>query len=254
MKTCLCVGDSHARLFGTKPGGARFRYDRLSPTRLTGFNSAYILSIKGATAAGFRPKSGKLSSFTRTARAIKRTDPDLICFGFGQVDAEQSCYFMAIRDGLPLETAIQLKAQALRRYLRFCRRAANSRPFVIKGLNPVTLHDDGALHRMLLRTLPVALDLPRQTLADWLDRNAVTVESHRAINAAPASDLRKTAEALSFPYFDLRDETSMEERHGLAKPEFCGHARDVHLRCVPEIETRFAAALWTTAKAWQLVP
>ncbi len=239
----LCVGDSHSRLIGLKPEGARFRYGHLSPTRIPAFDEAHILSIKGATAAGFQPKDNMSSSFARATRAIRRLDPDVICFGFGQVDAEQSCYYMALRDGTSIEAALDAKTKVLTRYLRFCLRAAKGRHLVIKGLNTSTLHNTADLHRMLLRKIPRQLGLPRKRAARWLMAHGVDIEAHRHLNTAMADALRTATEVAGLPYFDLRDLTALPDKSGLTRPALCGNAGDVHLAQTPDIETAFGSAL-----------
>lgn len=247
MATVLCVGDSHMRLAGIKPRGALFRYERISPTRIAGFDIAHILSLRGATAAGLRQKSDRTGSYARVARAITRLDPDTVCFGFGQVDAELSCYYMALRDGVSLAEATRAKRGAMPRYLRNCLRLAAGRGLVIKGPNTVTLRGTGALHMMLRANLCPALDLSKQDLSHWLHENDVTLARHGAINVEIATALRRSAHRLGLPYFDLRAAMASADHPGLSQPSFCGRARDVHVQPVMRIETMFGKSLWRSA-------
>ncbi|WP_454275281.1 hypothetical protein [Roseovarius sp. MBR-154] len=230
-------------MLGIKPNEPTFRYGHISPSRIPGFEQAHILSLKGATAAGFRPKSDKMSSFARAMRAIRRLDPDVVCFGFGQVDAELSCYYMALRDGTGIQEALDVKSLILNRYLCDCMRAAKGRQLVIKGLNTSTLHETKALHRMLLRKFPDQLQMPRRQVAKWLVDHDVTVTSHHRINTAMAAALHGAAAALGLPYFDLRGLTGTPEQPGLTRPEFCGRRGDVHLADTAQMEAAFAEAL-----------
>lgn len=241
----LCVGDSHSALIGIKPSGTRFRYGRICPTHVPGFDQANILSLKGGTAVGFRRKNTLDSTFAIARRTIRRLDPDVICFGFGQVDAEQGCYYVALRDGTSIQDAVTAKTQMFRRYLRFCMRAAKDRQVVIKGLNTTTLHDTAALHRMIWRNLSQKLQVPRRQVARWLVDNNVDIASHCAINISISETLRKEAEAASLAYFDLRSLTALPDPPGLTMPELCGARGDVHLARTPEIEAAFANALAT---------
>lgn len=236
----LCIGDSHTRLIGAEPIYAKFRYGRVCHTHIYGFEQAHVLSIKGATAAGFRPKEERSSSFGAAARAIKRLDPQIVCFGFGQVDAEQSCYFKAFRDGIDIQEAVKAKQSALLSYLRFCKRLAQGRRIIIKGLNTTTLHETRDLRKMLLRNLPSALGMPKKKVARWLESNDVTVSTHRNINVAVAESLQNSADLLTLPYFDIRYLTDLQDQPGLTKPEFCARVGDVHLSQTSEIEASFA--------------
>lgn len=251
MKSILCIGDSHTRLIGIKSADVGFRYGRICPTEIKGFDQAQIFSIKGATATGFRPKSEKPSSFARTRRAINQMNPSFVCFGFGQVDAELSCYFDALRSGIPLDDAIRIKKRQVHRYLLFCQRSAGERPFVIKGLNPVALQNNHAFRRMLLGNLPAALEISAPDVSHWLDRNSVTLETHYKINSEIAEELNRAAKLLSLAYFDLREELSTGGKLAVAKPDLCGPATNVHLRLIPTIEKRFGDALWETVKSLQ---
>lgn len=247
MATVLCVGDSHMRLVGIKPRGAPFRYEQISPTRIAGFDTAHILSLRGATAAGLRQKLDRTGSYARVARAIARLDPDTVCFGFGQVDAELSCYYMALRDGVSLAEATRAKRGAMPRYLRNCLRLAEGRGLVIKGPNTVTLRGTGALHRMLCANLCPALGLSEQDLSCWLHENDVTLARHGAINVEIATALRRSAHRFGLPYFDLRAALARQDHPGLSQPRFCGRARDVHVQPVLRIETMFGKSLWRSA-------
>ncbi|WP_170765612.1 hypothetical protein [Ruegeria lacuscaerulensis] len=243
MKTLLCVGDSHSRLIGTKPTGSRFRYGRVSAIEVSGFDTANVVSIKGATAAGFYPKKDRQSSFSRVARAIRRLDPDVICFGFGQVDAELSCYFVALRDNIPLEDAIKSRLNSFPRYMESCGKAAGHRQIVVKGLNTATLQDSKAMRKMLHRRIRAPLELPRGQFSQKIENLGITLERHWKINADISAGLRQAAEAQGFPYFDLRKVTSLEGKPGLSKPEYCLGGGDVHLRQSAGIEHQLSQGL-----------
>ena len=243
MASLLCVGDSHSRLIGLKPPGATFRYGRVCPTIVEGFDQSHIFSLRGATAMGFRPKADPECSYSRVSRCIERLNPDTICFGFGQVDAELSCYYQALRDGSRIEDAIRTRKRAMQRYLRHCQRIAGGRRILIKGLNTVALRNTGSLRMMILRNLVPALGIAERDLADWLDVNDVTLSLHARINNEIATALRRAVERVDLAYFDLRSTTGIKRRIYLSKREFCGRSRDVHLRALPGIEARFARGL-----------
>ncbi|WP_420586195.1 hypothetical protein [Ruegeria sp.] len=248
MKTLLCVGDSHSRLIGTKPDGSGFRYGRISATTIDGFDAAHVVSIKGATAAGFYPKDDKGSSFFRASRAIRRLDPDVICFGFGQVDAELSCYYVAFRDNISLEEAIDTRLHLQDRYLEACRSLAGNRGIAIKGLNTATIDEPKALRKLLHRRIRARLDIPRGQFSRRMEELNITVDRHWQINAALSSGLRQKSRAQGLAYFDLRDATGRSDKPGLSKPEYCVGGGDVHLRMSPEVEEQFSNAVAATAQ------
>ncbi len=243
LGSLLCVGDSHSRLIGLKPPGAIFRYGRVCRTMVEGFDQSHVLSLRGATAAGFHPKADPDCSYSRVSRCIERLRPDTICFGFGQVDAELGCYYQALRDGTRIEDVIRLKRRAMQRYLRHCLSMAGERRILIKGLNTVALRSTRSLRMMIGHNLVPSLDIPARDLADWLELNGVTLALHARINAEIATALRRSAERMGLPYFDLRAVTGTQRRAGLSKRAFSSRSRDVHLRDLNEIETRFARSL-----------
>ncbi|WP_299948170.1 hypothetical protein [uncultured Ruegeria sp.] len=244
----LCVGDSHSRLLGAESSERNFRYGRVCPVEISGFEEAHVLAIKGATAAGFRPTTKKNSSFDAAKNAIESLDPDLVSFGFGQVDAELSCYFVAIRDQVDLDTAIQSRIDQLSHYLLFCQQAAPNRRVLVKGLNTSTLHRKYQLHNMLLETLPNQLGLTQDAFVDWLRQNQINIKRHREINERIAGELQKQAEAAGISYFDIRNHTGLADQPGLTNPEFCGRKRDVHLKRSLEIEACFSELLTRLAR------
>ncbi len=246
MKTLLCVGDSHSRLIGTKPTGSRFRYGRISAINADGFDTANVVSIKGATAAGFYPKQDRRSSFSRVERAIERLDPDVVCFGFGQVDAELSCYFVALRDDIRIEDAVATRLKSLRRYIEACKKAVKHRQIVIKGLNTATVDAPKAFRKMLHRRIRTALDMPRGQFTKKIEDLGLTLETHWKINADISAGLRQVSEVQALPYFDLREMTGVAGMPGLSKPEYCVGGGDVHLRQSIEIEDQFSQALART--------
>ncbi|SLN73852.1 hypothetical protein [Ruegeria meonggei] len=254
MKTLLCVGDSHARLIGQKPDGGDFRYARVSVTAVNGFDTANVISIKGATAAGFYPKNDRKSSYSRAARAIKRLDPAAICFGFGQVDAELSCYFVAFRDNIRLADAITAKLEAQKRYLEACKEVAGNRAIVIKGLNTATIQDPKDLRKMLHRRIRTRLQAPRGQFTRRADELGITIQRHWDINAELSSGLKEKSRALGLPYFDLRDVTGSEDNPGLSKPEYCVGGGDVHLRQSALVEDMFSRALAKAVQSTKTVP
>lgn len=244
----LCIGDSHSRLLGAERSESKFRYNRVCPVDIVGFKKANVLAIKGATAAGFRPRRNKRSSYNAADQAITEVNPDLVCFGFGQVDAELSCYFIAFRDGCDLETALQSRIDMLEHYLFFCREAVSNRPFLVKGLNTVTLQSKYRLYEMLLQKLPEQLGTDRSAFSDWLEQNEVGLTRHREINTTITKELRAGAGLLGIPYFDVRDRTSLPNQPGLTKPEYCGRKRNIHLNQSKATETLFSEVLSDLAR------
>ncbi|SEL23619.1 hypothetical protein SAMN05443999_104158 [Roseovarius azorensis] len=160
----------------------------------------------------------------------------MICFGFGQVDAELSVYYQALRDGSRIEDAIRTRKRAIRRYLRHCQEIAGDRRILIKGLNTIALRNTGSLRTMIRNNLAPALGIAERDLADWLDQSGVTLALHGRINGEIAKALRQAAERMGLAYFDLRAATGIRRRSGLSRREFCGRSRDVHLRNLSKIE------------------
>ncbi|WP_170448815.1 SGNH/GDSL hydrolase family protein [Ruegeria arenilitoris] len=248
MSALLCIGDSHTRLIGSKPENSRFKYGRLCPAEVPGFRATHLLSIKGATAAGFRQKDHQNSPFAKATKAIKRLNPDFLVFGFGQVDAELSCYFVALRDSINLESALETRIAKLGSYLDACKDVADGRPFLIKGLNTSTLHETAALHRMVARNLHQELGLMQRQVVRALRLRKITTDVHRQLNTQLTTALSDAAQARNFPYVDLRETTGLKERPGLSKPSFCAGGTDIHLRLAPEVESGFAQAIANKAK------
>ncbi len=243
MKTLLCVGDSHSRLIGAKPPGSSFRYGRISSIVVNGFDTANVVSIKGATAAGFYPKIDRKAPFNRVKSAIRRLDPQVVCFGFGQVDTELSCYFMALRDEIRVEDALETRLRALSRYLDSCLEVAGQRHVIVKGLNTSTIQDAKSMRRMLNRRIRIPLKMSRDQFSEKIECLGVSLERHWKINADFSDRLRQEAEAYGLPYFDLREVTGVMNTPGLSKPEYCIGGGDVHLRHSSWIENQFGQAL-----------
>lgn len=236
MTRILCIGDSHTRLIGVDQSDGEFRYNVPVARRFGSFD-AHVLSLRAATASGLANPDSQKQSNARAQQAIKTLDPDVICFGFGQVDAEVTFYLRALRaEGLKPNSVYAAFQTIYARYLHACIELAGSRPFIIKGLNPVSLPTDDLVKRYLKiqfrRYFGIESDDIQNCLVALLDINLL---SHCEINQTAALVLKELCFDHGLPYFDIRAKVSDPLSVGLARLEFCARYKpDPHLRLQDE--------------------
>ena len=230
MARILCIGDSHAEMIGTDLDAYPFKYGKITPRKFQK-QAGFVLSVRAATAGGIANQGSQTQSRRLAEASISRLKPDLICFGFGQVDAEITCYLHALRNAgkVPENRHVYFR-NTYARYLQSCKEIAGEKRFVIKGINPATFRSDDSVRdyigSQLKRYLDVENEIAQNCLLEFL---GVNLEKHCEINQTAMLALRELCHDNNVPYFDIRNLVSDPATCGLARKEFTRRRPDPHL-------------------------
>lgn len=219
-----CFGDSHARFFRKANTLAWAGVVSHTSPRVVAFD--YV----AASAKGFAAGEASRFAYKRFRRDYEMTEPDFVCLGFGQVDAEVGFYFRKHVRGFTGSAEADLSS-VYDAYIRMAESAIRVRPLVFKGPNPSTLRIDTQLQRYVSQRLVVRMTRESERAAILADLQArpPEVAEHGRINSLAAELLRASAEAAGHVYFDVRAELEDPQSIGMARWEHVPADSDVHL-------------------------
>lgn len=219
-----CFGDSHSRYFKKANTLGWGGIVTSTSPRVTAFD--YV----AASAKGFAAGEASRFAYRKFCRDYQAAEPEFVCLGYGQVDAEVGCYFRRYVKGYGGSAEADLSA-VYNDYVGMAETTVPLRPLVFKGPNPSTMRIDAQLLRYVYQRLVVRITRESERAAIWAEMQSSPPEvaEHGRINAMAAEMLRAKVEAAGHIYFDIRSEVEDPSAPGFARWEHVPADSDVHL-------------------------